>query len=307
MIHYLRFAIGLKRAALALLLSFTLCLSPSVRAATTIDAVNHYAYGANVGWMEGRGDITSGTVVGEYVCSGYIYGANVGWVNLGSGFPTNGIQYRNLYTNDFGVNLDGAGNLSGYAWGANIGWIVFTNGSATGGLSAADSPKVNMSSGRFGGYAYSANCGWISLSNTTAFVQTDKIAPGADLNNDGIPDAWEILNFGTTNIDVNADADGDGSSNLQEYYAGTNPNDINDSLRITSVARGDVTPNSTTLHWTTVPSRFYTIQYRPSLDPSSLWTDSVGYGFGVGSSTFNTGHTNDFEFYRIRAYRPLGP
>ncbi len=279
----------------------------SARASTTIDGINHYAYGANIGWMEGRGDITSGAVVGEYVCSGYVYGANVGWINLGSGFPTNGIQYRNLSTNDFGVNLDAAGNLSGCAWGANIGWIVFTNGTATGGLSAADSPRINMSTGRFGGYAYSANCGWISLSNTTTFVQTDKIAAGADLNNDGIPDAWELQNFGTTNINANADADGDGVSNLQEYYAGTNPNDITDYLRITYVAYGDLVPNSTTLHWTSVPTRSYTIQYRPGFDPSSSWADTFGLGFGAGSATFNTGHTNAFEFYRIRAYRPLGP
>ena len=178
------------------------------------------------------------------------YADNVGWINLGTGFPTNGIQYRNLSANDFGVNLDSAGNLSGCAWGANIGWIIFTNGTATGALSSADSPRVNMSTGkRLGGYAYSANCGWISLSNSTAYVQTDKIAPGADLNGDGIPDAWEIQNFGTTNINVNADADGDGMSNLQEYYAGTNPNDLNDYLHITYVAYGDVTPNFTTLHW----------------------------------------------------------
>lgn len=275
--------------------------------ASTIDAVNQDAYGANVGWVNWRGDISSGAVMGEYVCSGFIYSANAGWINLGTGFPTNGIQYRNLSTNDFGVNIDSLGNLSGYAWGANIGWINFTNRSAAGALSTADSPKLNLSNGRFGGYAYSANCGWISLSNATAFAQTDTIAPGADLNADGIPDAWEFQNFGTNNINVNADADGDGISNLQEYYAGTNPHDANDYLRITYVARGDVTPDFTTLHWTTVPTRFYTIQYRLGLDSGTPWADSIGFGFGGGSATFNTGHTNDYEFYRIRAFRPLGP
>jgi hypothetical protein len=294
------------RGLIAAILASGLQLATS-RAATTINAVNHYAYGANIGWMDGRGNIASGAVMGEYVCSGNIYSANAGWINLGTGFPTNGIQYRNLATNDFGVNLDSLGYLSGYAYGANIGWIVFTNGSASGPLSATDWPRVNMASGKLSGYAYSANCGWISLSNAAAFVQTDKIAPGADLNGDGIPDAWEIQNFGTANINVNADADGDGVSNLQEYYAGTNPKDSNDYLHITYVARGDLAPNFTTLHWTSVPTRFYTIQYRQGLDAGSPWADSIGYGFGAGSSTFNTGHTNAFEFYRIRAYRPLGP
>lgn len=299
-----KYILNLLAAAIALLV---ILRAPGVFAATTIDLANHYGYGANIGWIEARGDVTNGAVMGEYVCSGYVYGANVGWISLGNGSPTNGIQYRNLSTNDFGVNLDSAGNLSGFAWGANIGWIVFTNGSAAGPLAAADAPKVDMFTGKLSGYAYSANCGWIALSNNTARVQTDTIAPGADLNHDGIPDAWEYQNFGTTNINVNADTDGDGASNLQEYFAGTNPNDINDSLRITYVGYGDVSPNFTTLHWTSVPTRFYTIQYRLGLDTNSVWADSIGYGFGASSSTFNTGHTNAFEFYRIRAYRPLGP
>ncbi|HEX4265350.1 MAG TPA: hypothetical protein VH597_13515 [Verrucomicrobiae bacterium] len=274
-------------------------------ASTTIDAVNHFAYGANIGWLESRGDVTSGAVLGEYVCSGFIYGANVGWINLGTGFPTNGIQYRNRSTNDFGVNLDGAGNLSGYAWGANIGWIVFTNGTAAGALAAVDSPKVDMFSGKLSGYVYSANCGWISLSNTVANVQTDRIDPGADLNGDGIPDAWEIQNFGTTNINVNADADGDGISNIQEYYAGTGPNNVTDYLRITSVAR-DSAAVKTSLQWTSVPTRAYTIQSRPDLILGS-WADVADFGLGVNLATFNDGTTNGMDFYRVRAYRPLGP
>ena len=48
-------------------------------AASTINAVNKYAYGANIGWMDWRGDTNRGAVIGEYVCSGYIYAANVGW------------------------------------------------------------------------------------------------------------------------------------------------------------------------------------------------------------------------------------
>src|SRR2546423_15704521 len=54
-------------------------------ALTTIDATNQYAYGANIGWMDWRGDTNNGAVIGEYGCSGYIYAANVGWINLGSG------------------------------------------------------------------------------------------------------------------------------------------------------------------------------------------------------------------------------
>ena len=267
-------------------------------AATTIDPANNYAYGANIGWMDWRGDVANGAVIGEYVCSGSIYSANLGWISLGSGSPANQIQYQNNSAADFGVNHDGFGNLTGYAYGANIGWIVFEQ--------TYGQPKVDLFTGKLSGSVYSANCGWISLSNATAHVQTATIRAGADTDADGLPDAWEWQNFGNLSQTGSGDADGDGVSNLNEYLAGTSPIDASDYLRITYVARGDVTPDFTTLHWTSVPTRCYTIQARTNL-VSSSWADAVGYGLGVSSSTFNTGNPTNAEFYRIKAYRPLMP
>src|SRR5258706_9956395 len=130
------------------LLSLLVVVAGTAHAATTINPANKYAYGANCGWMDWRGDTNSGAVIGEYVCSGYIYAANVGWINLGGGAPTNGIQYQNLSANDFGVNQDGLGNLRGYAYGANIRWVNFqTNGA----------PKMDLQTGKFTGFIYSAN------------------------------------------------------------------------------------------------------------------------------------------------------
>jgi hypothetical protein len=150
--------------------SFILQHSSFVHAATTIDAANYYAYAANLGWIDWRGDTANGAVVGLNVCSGNIYSANVGWINLGSGTPVNGLSYLNNSATDFGVNRDAAGNLRGYAYGANIGWINFE---------ATGAPKMDLLTGNFSGYAYSANCGWISLSNATALVQSTVFAGNA--------------------------------------------------------------------------------------------------------------------------------
>jgi Bacterial TSP3 repeat/Alpha/beta hydrolase of unknown function (DUF900) len=47
-----------------------------------------------------------------------------------------------------------------------------------------------------------------------------------DTDGNGLPDQWEITNFGHIGVDPNADPDGDGFTNLQEYQNGTNPNDF---------------------------------------------------------------------------------
>jgi hypothetical protein len=286
--------------ALAFLIS-TLNFSTltSAFAATTIDAANKYAYSANIGWVGWTGDNTHGAVVGAYVCSGYIYSANVGWINLGNGSPANGIKYQNNSATDFGVNQDGLGNLRGYAYGANIGWINFENTGA---------PTINMITGQMSGYVWSANCGWISLSNAVAYVQTDTISPGA-LAPDGLPIAWLLTYFGTTNVNANADLTGKGMTIAQDYLAGTDPNNVNSVLSITagSFSSGGT---SATLTWNSVATRYYTIQKTTGLD-SSVWTDS---GFGLvspsGGSTTTAGFTDTnapMRFYRVEVVRPLTP
>ena len=264
-------------------------------AATTINAVNHYAYAANLGWVDAGGDVTSGVVIGEYVCSGQLYAANVGWISLGSGSPANQIQYQNNSATDFGVNHDGLGNLTGYAYGANIGWINFENTGA---------PKVDLFTGNLSGSVWSANCGWISLSNSVAFVQTDSIQKGP-LSTNGLPIAWLLQNFGTTNINANADADGDGVSNGNEYLAGTTPTSAASVLTITSIFRNPPANNSA-LNWNAVATRFYAVQTNNNLS-SAVWGDfSAPPTLGLNNTAF-TDNTPTNRFYRIRAYRPLTP
>jgi hypothetical protein len=52
------------------------------------------------------------------------------------------------------------------------------------------------------------------------------IDPLYDGDNDGLPDAWERQFFNAVGVDPNADPDGDGSSNQQEYLQHTDPTDF---------------------------------------------------------------------------------
>ena len=267
-------------------------------AETTISSANKYAYGANIGWLDARADGTNGLSIGEYVCSGYIYSANVGWINVGSGNPSNGIQYQNNASTDFGVNHDGLGNLSGYAYGANIGWIAFEPNGA---------PKVDLKSGKLSGSIYSANCGWISLSNTVAFVETTSISSGSDSDGDLLPDAWELLKLGTKRTYGATDSDGDGASNYDEYIADTNPDDAADQFRIVEEqVAGGGTLN--TLVWNSSLKRFYTIEKQRTL--STNWIDS-GLGLispdGITTSRQVVETNSTSKFYRVGAKLPLTP
>ncbi|HMP82507.1 MAG TPA: thrombospondin type 3 repeat-containing protein [Verrucomicrobiota bacterium] len=275
-------------------------LCASAAAATTINAANKHAYGANLGWLDWRDDTNSGAVIGEYVCSGYLYAANVGWIHLGNGNPSDGIRYQNLSTNDFGVNHDGAGNLRGFAYGANIGWIHFENLGA---------PKVNLKDGTFSGHVYSANCGWISLSNAVAFGQTDFLVPGLDKDGDGITDAWELTYTNTLAAFTNtSDTDGDGVSDLDEYLADTDPTDPADKLMITEY---ETKPGGTeaTLTWLSKLTRCYQIEKTLTLT-TPVWLDSGLEMIAPDepSTTRMFADTNaPMRFYRVKAMKPLSP
>jgi hypothetical protein len=294
---------------LALIMA-ALCLAIVAHASSTINVTNRYAYGANVAWIDWRGDDgTNGAVIGEFVCSGYIYGANIGWIHLGNGSPTNHVQYSNTVTNDYGVNHDGAGNLSGYAYGANVGWLNFTNVDATGSPFAG--PKVDLLTGNLSGCVYGANIGWISLSNASAFVKTDSLDSGPDADGDGIPDSWEYLYAGNlSTMNATTENDGDGKKDIDEYVADTDPFDASDYLRITALSVNSGGSTST-VTWTSHPTRLYQVQSRDDLT-AGLWATNVPPGLvspDVGATTTRVvpGVAATKRFHRVQAIRPLSP
>ena len=291
----------MKRFIVACVLGFLGALS-LVRADTTIDPTNFSAYAANAGWVNARGDVTNGALIGRSYCTGCLWSANCGWISLGNG-PTNGWQYSNASANDWGVNHDGQGRLTGYAYGANIGWVNFEQ--------TYGQPVIDLQTGNLSGYAYGANIGWISLSNAQAFVKTDRLDSGPDSDGDGLPDAYEYSHTNTlAALDgrFGHDADGDGVSDLQEAAADTDPFDPASRFAITGSQRLSETNRLT---WTVRPTRLYRVEQTGMLTNNALWPDS---GLGQMSPPFSATMTRDVVspasttgFYRVKVVVPLRP
>jgi hypothetical protein len=86
---------------------------------------------------------------------------------------------------------------------------------------------------------------------------------GADLDGDGIPDAWEEALLAARggegsvgDVDPNGDDDGDGLSNLDEYLSGNYAFDENDGLALTIVGMNQGSP---VLEWLAIRGRTYTV------------------------------------------------
>jgi hypothetical protein len=106
----------------------------------------------------------------------------------------------------------------------------------------------------------------VSISNNDADESSYQFAirGNADLDNDGMPDGWETL----YNVsDPNADDDGDGMSNLDEFIAGTSPRDPASALRIKEAKFG---ANGCEITFDSINARLYRVEYKN--DFSLGWT-----------------------------------
>jgi hypothetical protein len=91
----------------------------------------------------------------------------------------------------------------------------------------------------------------------------------SDTDHDSLPDAWESahgLNPADP-TDAALDTDGDGASNLQEYLAGTLPNDRSSCLRLSLARAGNVA----TLEFQAQSNKTYSIEFTDS-PGSPVWT-----------------------------------
>ena len=122
----------------------------------------------------------------------------------------------------------------------------------------------------------------------------------ADRDHDGLPDFWEQRYFGDpTNALANADPDGDGQSNLQEYIAGTDPTNRASYFRVSPQSDGG---KGSVLSWPSVTNRLYDIQFTTNLSNGfSEWLTNLPATPPL-NSFLDTQHTSQANaFYRVRA------
>lgn len=130
--------------------------------------------------------------------------------------------------------------------------------------------SVNFSAGEFLGYlkfpsAASAvrltATGPASQLGTSAVITVAEPIPDAD--GDGLPDNWETANGLSVGVsDAALDADGDGSTNLAEFQAGTDPQVSTSNFIVTATI---VNGNQLTVSWNGVAGKVYALQTSNSL------------------------------------------
>jgi hypothetical protein len=146
----------------------TFGLTSYARAQSSIDPVDKWAWGTNVGWVNFAPVDGVVTVFPDHL-EGFAWGENIGWIRLGTHIGGGPHTYGNTSPSDYGVNHDGAGNLLGYAWGTNVGWVNFAP--IHGGVTA------DLVTGELNGHAWAENVGWISFRGTGGVAYGVRIEP----------------------------------------------------------------------------------------------------------------------------------
>lgn len=149
------------------------------------------------------------------------------------------------------------------------------------------------------------------INHTTALsALTGKVKSGGCLNllsmidtdANGLPDWWESDYFNSLGVNPNSDADADGMTNLQEFFAGTNPKNSSSKLAISQTA---ILPNGQNrdfrLTFPSVNGVTYRVEYSNTLAPNS-WSPLSPDLSGTGNNlqiTDPAANTHSKRFYRL--------
>ena len=119
----------------------------------------------------------------------------------------------------------------------------------------------------------------------------------ADSDHDGLPDLWEVEHQTNPFLDdANADPDGDGFSNLQEYLAGTDPRNAESSLLL----RVEMSqPTGVVLNFLAVSNRSYSVLHNSGLAGGWLNLQDVSSQSQDRLVTITNRAGDEVRFYRV--------
>jgi len=170
---------------------------------------------------------------------------------------------------------------------------------------------ITLPAGTTASSAYAVHFDHLSASPNGLAVFPQSLKPGLiTLSNrsgssygDGIPDSWRLRYFLTLNnllSQTNADADGDGQNNLQEYLAGTDPTDPGSYFKTIGTDRSAAhSSQDCVINWPSVIGKQYVIQRSPSLS-TPAWT-SIGTNDGNGAiMEYHDTTGGGIRFYRVQ-------
>ncbi len=118
-----------------------------------------------------------------------------------------------------------------------------------------------------------------------------------DIDADGIPDAWEYEQTGSTiGVVASADQDDDGFTGEEEWLADTDPNDGNSFLEILDYSV------ETNLVFSSSTNRTYQVEHKDHLADTAAWQTNVSWFVGSHPQTEQAVSTSPSNrFYRVRA------
>lgn len=117
-----------------------------------------------------------------------------------------------------------------------------------------------------------------------------------DSDEDGLPDEWELLYFGTLVFSELDDNDHDTDSNVTEFNLGQNPIMPEPIIQ---VRRAGVNGSLLELTWPTIPGQTYRVQSADWLEPGA-WTDvSPAASAPDFSLSISVGPSGESKFFRI--------
>jgi hypothetical protein len=194
-------------------------------------------------------------------------------------------DYANVWLNS---------GISGLSNNVSIGTLTVTipTNATSSSAYAVHFDHVSASPNGIASFPKQARTGLITLSNRSGSSWGD-----------GIPDSWRLRYFLTLNnllSATNADADGDGMNNLQEYLAGTDPTDPTSCFKnIGTDPSAAQQPSDCVISWPSVIGKQYVIDRSSSLS-TPIWT-AVGTNSGNGTiMEYHDSSGGGIRFYRVQ-------